>query len=289
MPSAVLAGLSGLIRELGGNPAAVGASVGIPAEALDRPDIPIPASAVYRIIDRAGEACRCRDFGLRLAGRSSLAVLGPLWILLRSSGTVRQLLDELVANEDVFTRASKTTLTPVGDGLLLAWEPLSGMADSTVQLTEFVLALGCNELRTHCDASYQPADVVFRHDAAPDMSAHHRVFGPNVRFNQDRNGILIERATLAMPLNLSNSRTRVLMRAALRLDDESPGKGTANRVEGIVRALLPYAPCTVTEVGKALGLSERTLQNHLGSEGQSFKSIKDEGRRACRSGSKVSP
>ena len=79
MPSAVLTGLSGLIRELAGNPAAICASVDISPEALERPDIPIPASAVFRIIDRACEACGCRDFGLRLAGRSSLAILGPLW------------------------------------------------------------------------------------------------------------------------------------------------------------------------------------------------------------------
>ncbi|WP_162932618.1 AraC family transcriptional regulator [Solimonas sp. K1W22B-7] len=278
IPSVALGGLADLLRELGGDPAELAAKLGIPAEALYKPDIPVPASAVYQSFERAGELCGCRDFGLRMSSRTSLAILGPLWILLRSAATVRQLAQELVANEDVFTRASRTTLEPVGDGLLLCWEPVSGVTDSTVQLVEFVMALACHSIRTHARADYQPVDVMFRHAAPPDLAMHRRIFGSNLRFNQDRSGIYLDRATLELPNDLASGRTRALMRSVLRLEDDAGDRGIATQVEAVVRALLPFSACTVQEVGNALGLSERTLQNRLVDEEQSFKGIKDKVR-----------
>jgi AraC-like DNA-binding protein len=276
-PGGALGGAAELIRDLGGDPAAVCRGAGLPPDALDRPDIPLPGRAVFQLFELAAEACGCRDFGLRLAGRSSLAILGPLWVLLRNAGTVRQLLQDLVSNFDIFTRAATARMEPSGDGVVLCWDAVAGLAESTVQATEFAFALPVRELRTHLPAGWQPPLVQFRHQAPARLEAHQRLFGPQLYFEQDRNAVQIDGAALAVPLNpgAAGSRTRAVMRALLRQEEGGPDPGVDARVESIVRALLPFMPCTVEVAAKALGLPTRTLQAHLQGQGRSFKEIKD--------------
>ena len=49
----------------------------------------------------------------------------------------------------------------------------------------------------------------------------------------------------------------------------------ARDVEAVVRSLIPYAPCTVSEVSRALNLAPRTLQLRLAEERTSFTLIHD--------------
>ncbi|AXQ30508.1 AraC family transcriptional regulator [Solimonas sp. K1W22B-7] len=277
-PGEVLLPIADLIRSLGSDPAVVAGIAGLSPKAFDHPDIPIPGATTYRLLEQAAGTCRCRDFGMRLASRSTLAILGPLWVLLRNAGTVRQFMEDLAANYDFYTRAAIVTMEPAGDGLLLCWDAVAGVEESTVQAVEFVFALGSNEFRAHAPSSWNPPGVMFRHAAPPDLSAHHRVFGPNVRFNQDRNAVYADRATLALLLNTGGSHTRAVMRSVLRLEHEVQDPGITTRVEGIVRALLPFASCTVDDVSRAMGMTTRTLQDHLLKQDQSFKGIKDQVR-----------
>jgi AraC-like DNA-binding protein len=49
----------------------------------------------------------------------------------------------------------------------------------------------------------------------------------------------------------------------------------ARDVEAVVRSLIPYAPCTIAEVSRALDIASRTLQLRLKEEGTSFSRIHD--------------
>src|SRR5690606_18508448 len=42
-----------------------------------------------------------------------------------------------------------------------------------------------------------------------------------------------------------------------------------------IRALMPYAPCTIDEVARALDMPRRTLQFRLRREGTSFVALRD--------------
>lgn len=273
-PSGALAGISDLIGNLGGDPAAIFHGAGISLEVLNLPDIPVPARAVIHLFEQAADACACRNFGLRLASRSNLSMLGPLWALLGSASTVRQVFEDMARHYEIFTRAASVVLVPSGNGLLLCWDPAVQVAERATQAAEFVLALGCDELRRHCPRGWNPPGVKFRHTAPADLALHRKVFGPHLSFDQDCNAVYADAATLEVPMNRHDEQTHAQVLSLMRQRGADEPL-VAERVEHIVRALLPYGPCPVEHVGATLGLSARTLQNRLIAEGTTFKNIKD--------------
>lgn len=276
--SAILGGAAELIREHGRQPAALARRSGLPVEALRDPDLLISAVAVLDFFERAARACGERYWGLKLARASRLAaILGPLWILLRHARTVEQMCKDLAANFDLYTSAAMMRYEPIGEQGLLSWTTTVGKADSEVQMSEYALSLFTAEMRTHLHRDWTPAAVLFRHAAPESLRAYRAVFGPDLRFNQACNGLLLDRAALDAPLQGADSAARSLARSVLRLE-ESVAQTPALQVESVVRTLMPYAPCTVEEVSLALGVSPRTLQDHLQRQRTSFTLIKDKVR-----------
>lgn len=276
LPSSTLHPAAELLAALGTDPWQVAADVHLSPDALRKTDLPVPARAVGSFLDRAAELSQCRSFGLRLASRASMAILGPLWVLLRNASTVRQMFEDLAAHYDIFTSAAVVTIEEAEGGLFVGWDTMAAQAGSSVQAVEFVLAVFCNELRLRCAPGWHPQWVQFRHAPPAEGQDHRRVFGPGLQFDAERNALFLDPDTLARPASVTGFRARSLVAAMLRLDHEGsldPGLGA--RVEGVVRTLLPYAPCTLKDVSRVLGMAPRTLQERLAAMGSSFKSIKD--------------
>jgi len=140
------------------------------------------------------------------------------------------------------------------------------------------MATCCQEIRSHLPPGWQPSYVKFRHAPPAQLSRHRRMLGSQLRFNQDVNAIGLDRQTLQQPMHSRSLGARSLVRSVLRHDMALLDSGLSARVESIIRALLPFAPCTVGDVSRALGMAERTLQEHLQTRESSFKKIKDKVR-----------
>ncbi|MBB3045833.1 AraC-like DNA-binding protein [Litorivivens lipolytica] len=274
---AVLSGASELIRELGGAPEAMAEWAGLPSESLADSDIPVDVASVLRFFNTAATDLDCRNIGIMLAARNGLDVFGPLWILLRSARSVQQMLEDLTSNYDMYTRGAALSLQFDEEGAALCWDTVSQLDEDPAQAAEYGFALCVNELR-RLMPHFRPRAVQFRHCAPDSLQLHVELFGREISFNQDRNAIYFTRETLNMPMNTANSRSYSLMQSRLRCDASIARAGLNERIENIVRFLLPYSPCTVNEISDATGISVRTLQNRLTQQGTSFKQIKDKVR-----------
>lgn len=276
--SAILVGSIPLMAEWGRDAVVLAQGLGIDPIALRDPDIPVPAALVLSFYERAAGQTGCRSFGLRMATRTGISVVGPLWVLLRQAQTIEQMLDDLVAHFDLYTQAAVTRLSHEGSARRLSWSTTTGVAEREVQMAEFSVAVLCAEIRRHAPAGWEPVAVRFRHSAPPDRSELRRVLGSNLSFDQADNSILLERALLDRPLRVEGSRTRELLSHVLRQSGEPVDPGLIERVDGVVRALMPYASCTLADLGRALGMAPRTLQEHLQAQGSSFQQIRDRAR-----------
>lgn len=275
--SAILDGAADLIRSHGARPSQIARRAGLPAAALNDPDLLVPAAAVLRFFEAAAEACRLPTWGLSMARGARLAALiGPLWLLLRNARTVGQMCEELADNFDLYSDAALVSLERLPDGLLLSWTTTVGQHESEVQMAEFSLSVIASEIRTHLDRHWTPQAVLFRHarPAGP-LPLHRAAFGSDIRFNQERNALLLGFETLAAPLKARGPAARALATRVVRLEEERSDTRLARNVEAVVRSLMPYAPCTVGEVSRALDVAPRTLQVRLQQQGTSFVRIRD--------------
>lgn len=274
--SAILSGARERLRARGQSPARITRQCGLPAEALVDPDLLVDGGAVMRFFEIAAKACGDRNWGLSLSLDGALAaILGPLWILLRNARTLRQMCEDLAQNFDIYSDAALMSFETVAKGGFLTWTSATGRASSEVQIAEFALAIFLKEIRLHTPREWTPPAVHFRHSAPAKLQLHRKIFGPNLRFDSDRNAIQLDDAILDRPLRQLAPHTRGFVRELLRHDDEGRDVSTRLRVEGIVRSLLPYTPCNLIDVSRAMAMSTRTLQVRLRAEGTSFKAIKD--------------
>lgn len=276
--SAILVGAQPLMAEWGQDAVGLAVELDIDPLALRDPEVPVPVSALLQFYEEAARRTGCRSFGLRMAARTGLTVVGSLWILLRQAQTVGEMVEDLAANFDLYTQAAVVNLQAEGSARRLSWTTRTGVAEREVQMAEYSVAVLCAEFRRHAPSGWEPASVRFRHSAPDDRTELRRVLGPNLQFNAPDNSLLIEPALLDRPLRNVGSRTRALLGHVLRTEREPVDPGLVERVDGVVRALLPYARCTLADLSRALGMAPRTLQAHLQAQGRSFHDIRDAAR-----------
>ena len=277
--SGVLVGATALIRELGGDPVEICVRSAVSPSMLDDPAMPVPAGGVLRFLSQAAQACDCPTFGLRLASRQDLSVLGPLWFLMRSADTVAQLIADLARYYVIHTRGVGIGTIPADDGSLFVTYQLGRQLPSDDrQVVELGLALFCNEIRHHAEPGWEPASVQFCHRAPSDLRLHHRFFGPALSFDQDRNAVRIQAEVLARPLAARDERSRRMMNALFAGRQLRTPAAALSRIEGAIRAMMPFSDCTLDEVAATIATSPRTLQRQLADNGTTFQKLRDQVR-----------
>ena len=273
--SIALRGCHNLIAELGGTPDRVARAAGIPAAAFTDPDLSIDGAALASYFELAAMHCSTEDFGLRLARRQGLQILGPIWVLARSAGSVRDALSDICGHMGYFSSMVVIRLEDEGPNVTLSYDLRVPGSVSTRQSVELGLASFCLELRSSLGPTWRPAAVQFRHALPADLSAHRQVFGDMVLFDQDRNALLLERTAAMRPMRDHNERAYRAMAASIRL--QTPGEAPCDevRVELAVRALLPSGRFDLPAVAAEIGVCSRTLQLRLKRRGASFQGIVD--------------
>lgn len=273
--SGVLAGARDLIGELKGDPRAVCASSGVPLHALNEGDFPLTGTQVVGFLEQAARQTKQESFGVQLAARQNLAVLGPVWLLMQSASTVLEMLQDLARYFMLHTRGAHVTASRTQEGLAISYSLSPGIPVSDVQTIELGVALLCNELRGYAPRGWQPALVEFRHSAPQNLTLHRKVFGPNLVFDQARNAVLIDRGLLKGPIASGSTLRHRQIEALLDNRRGATHSDLVLKVEETVRAMLPYSECSRQQIASALRLSERTLQRRLSERGDSFGAIRD--------------
>ena len=273
--SGVLAGAAPLLAELGVDADALAAECGLDPAAFGQPDLPVPGPAVVAFFESAAERGGCEDFGLRLATRQDLSVLGPLWMTMRSAQTVRDALQVLAQFFVVHTAGAVAGFEAQADGSAFFSYALSaGVSPRDRQTIELGLGLLCHELRLHCGTAWLPRAVLLAHDRPRNLASHRRAFGPRLHFAQERNALWIDRSCLDTPLSGRSTATHAMLKKLLvsRVDG---AQAVAAKVEGAMRALMPFADCSREQVARLANLSQRTLQRRLAEAGTSFQDLRD--------------
>ena len=273
--SVALRGCHELITELGGAPERVARAAGIASKAFADPDVAIDGGAIATYFELAAMHCGAEDFGLKLARRQGLQILGPIWVLARSAATVREALGDIAANIGYFASSLAVNLREEKSGVALCYDVRLPGATPARQIVELGLASFCLELRNSLGPAWRPTAVQFRHSPPADPSAHRQVFGDMVMFNQDRNALLVDKASCARPMRDQNDRAYRAMSSSMKLQTPSEAPCEILRVELAIRALLPSGRFDLPSVAAEIGMSARTLQDRLKRRASSFQSIVD--------------
>lgn len=278
-----LVGFPGLMRDLGADPEPVLRASGIPLDAVGDIDSFVGYSRVMAVLESAARVTDAPDFGLQLAQRQDIDILGPVSAAALSAPTVGEGIEAIGRYLAFYSRGLRVSLTatdhPGRVRLGLAFVVENPPAHR--QTTELTLGLTLKILRLLSGS--RPLCVHVPHDPVSAPDSYERHYGAHVRFAEPSMGFTLRARDLDGPLGqggeLHRCVTHYLDRA---LADEHPPGGESDLVASVttlVRHLLPTRRLTIGVVAAHLALHPKTLQRQLTAQGHTFDQLVDSVRR----------
>lgn len=157
-----------------------------------------------------------------------------------------------------------------------------GLRLSNVASLASVLAI----IRQVAPMPMRPLELRFQHPAPPDLTAHRAFFGCPIRFEADRDELLLRSEALSRRNRMGDEAiTRFLLP---HLDAELKRLEAERGLRDMVRDAVAGALCEglpkMPAIARRMGMSERTLQRRLSEEGLSFQGLVDDARRELAQG-----
>jgi AraC-like DNA-binding protein len=257
----------------------------IPAKALHQldaidADARIPISTAHALLRSVVSLTNDDAIGLRAAANVSLKDMGVLGYTMASAANVGDAL-----------QIGGRHVRLVNDALDVAMIRRGGKAmvrfDCRVDLPRAAADyLLCAMLRTWTQASARFAcpetRVCFPHSAPANLEPYARAFpSQRVQFSAPYLGFVLPDAWLAEPLARADAGLHAVLRksAELFLAGLPRVESVTERVRALLITNLTSGPPGISHVAKQLGMSERTLERRLETEGTTFSDLLDALRR----------
>ena len=276
-----LRGYRELVTDLGGNPTRLLRRSGIEPVALDQLSAFISFESLIDVLDRSAADLGCGDFGLRLAERQDIGVLGTLAVAMRYSTTVGEAMACASKYLHVYNAAIAFTITTGGrrGQARLVFKILMGQATRWAQTAEHGIGLAGRIMTLLSEGRCHLQQVWFPHPAVAAEETYRSRFDAPLTFGADRLGLAYAAKDLDLPISEHNRELHDL--ATRYLDGQLPRGRTpfTVQVRHAIEALLGTGTCGHRQVANALYMHPRTLQRRLKEEGTTFETIKDVVRR----------
>lgn len=274
--AAALTGFSALARSYGLAPAALLRAAGLPADAERDPDRRLPSRAINKMFELAAELAGADDFGLRLSELRGFSNLGPVTLLARDEPDIRSALAMFISYLPLHNEALAIDLSE-RDGLAILACIIGGEGPK-VQATDVAVAMLYRILRQLLGTGWCAQGVYLERQRPVRLGPFERAFNARVFFGQDFSGIAFPASDLDHPNLLAEEALRPytaqLRASLLELSDLS----LTERIRRLLRAMLAGRRCNAPVVAARLGLSRRTMERRLATEGTTFHTLLDEVR-----------
>ncbi|HET7096321.1 MAG TPA: AraC family transcriptional regulator [Casimicrobiaceae bacterium] len=277
--SASLSQYAEVARRLGLDPDRMLAEFGLPPRCVADPELMVPVDNVRRLFEASAQRSGAEAFGLLMAEARNLGNLGPLGLMVREQPTLRLALETLVREGRRLNSALFLTIDESADVVVLREELIVGASGPVRQSTELAIGVAFRALRAFFGSDWKPRRVCFAHEAPADRSVHERVFGRNVEFGHDFNGIVYARRDLDTPNPTADAGLARLAQQMFEQNLKRKDPDLAIQVRELVVALLGTGSCTIERVAQHLGVDRRTVHRRLAHKGLTFSAVVDGVRR----------
>lgn len=218
--------------------------------------------------------------GLRLGLEMQIGHLDSVGMLLVTSDTLGEALEELIEYAPVIGDGGEFSLRHAGELVFIDYQP--DYSIRRAERVEAVLASQLNLTRWSTGAHFRPAGIWLTHQPLGDPQDYTQLINCPVHFGAAHNSLGFAAEQLQLPLIQANSALREHLR---QLADQTLANLGQHSLTADVQRLVRQHPRWGKErVAAELDLSGRHLNRRLGEEGLSFKSLRESvlQQMACR-------
>src|SRR6516165_2743011 len=198
-----LRGYRELVGDLGGNPSRLLRRAGVDPAALDQLTAFISFEAVTDLLERSASELDSPDFGLRLAERQDIGILGTLAVAMRYSETVGEAMLTASQYLDVYNAAISFTLG-TGDRpgqARLVFKLLPGHYLRWAQTAEHGIGLTWRILTLLSEGRCHLRGVWFPHPAVAAEASYQARFDAPAFFGADQAALAVTERDLDLPIS----------------------------------------------------------------------------------------
>jgi AraC-like DNA-binding protein len=277
--AAALSNFVDVAREFGIDPVAAVRAAGIDPRALAQPEMRLRTADVAQLLERCAEASDCPTFALRMARSRQLSQFGAISLLITHQATLREALATIIEYRNLLNESLAMSLEEHGDLVILREELVADPGGPMSQAYE--LAIGAIYRVCHglLGGRWRPYSVHFTHAAPADLAAHRSLFGADVEFGSEFNGIVFGAADLDRPNPTADPALADYARTFIDSLPKAQAGSIAREVSKTAYLLLPLGRASMPQVAQGLGMNPRTLQRRLAAEGEEFSQLVDRVRR----------
>jgi AraC-like DNA-binding protein len=270
------------LRERGKNVGRILAEVGLGAEVVDDPAARLEARVQIKVLELAAGELDDPLFGFHLARGFDLRELGLLYYVMASSERLTDALRDVerysrIVNEGVRLHCNLT------EGATVTLEYVEVDRRSDWHHIEFWLVTLVRIFRQVTDSRLAPRRLRVRHLRPQPPADFRSFFGTEVEFGSDVDEIAFSVPVSSLPVTGRDTYLNSLLRRYAEealASQRAKRASTRSEVERVLTELLPHGKTSLSEVGRRLGASSRTLSRRLREEGAAFTDILDELRAA---------
>lgn len=267
-----------LVSSLGGDPGALMRAHGVDPEAAGDYERFISYPAVAAVIGAAAEELDCPDFGMRLARRQGIQILGPVAVIIRHSETVAGAIEGVSRYLHNCAPADVTGLRRGPGAAVFTFAITVRQLAHRDQLVEKGLGVAMDAFRLMLGEDFVPLRVTMQHRRISPAETYHEMFGCPVEFGCDLNSVHLPHRALTQQIRGRDAAALAL--AENYLAQVRPDRALADHVRDMTHRLLRVNQATLTAVARAMALHPRVVQRRLAEAGTSFEEILDDARRA---------
>lgn len=281
--SAGLRGVRETISELDGDADDLASRCGLPEGALDSDEMLVRDSAIASLLELAATSLDCVDFGLRVAEKQDLTLLGPVALALRNSPSISEALDCTGRYMFVHARGLSVTLIPDPyddpDVIGCRYGYPRGITVPPQSVDMGLLFLHRAIIYLVGGSSYGLRGVDLPHSPRAPLSRYEDAFGARVVPGRQDAVLRLPRSLPPQSIAARDPVAHTLALNHLR-EQHAPGTQVTSQTRNFLRQSLGTVPVTLGDTARMLGMSPRSLQRHLAAEtGHSYGDILDTVRR----------
>jgi AraC-like DNA-binding protein len=244
---------------------------GIEPESLDNPDTLIRYRDFLEALHLACEATGLPSFGLHLATRQPMTILGPLGFAMAEAPCLGAALKKLADYFHLHSNGGVVQLVVQDGTACWRYEILMSNLPGIHVQEDLAAALGVKFIRQFLGSDWEPDYVTLQRRTPPSIGPYRALFRCPIHFEADSNQLVFCADLLNQPLASGNNQLHGILNQHLQMLDTSFAAMARTDVQKAILLCLKLGDSSLRHVAARLGTTPRSLQRRLQQEGLHFR------------------